>query len=231
VRLIGGSSVLTGLGVSVLLFTACGSASQTTTVVRDVDSIQVMTPEEVTAMRSTLVPVNEDSSGSAVVGDSAAPADPSTDAGSAETIPLNKDNRPPELKLFDAFSQFSGCIKDSGETIRGDLQDPNNPAYKDPAYLEIIQKCAARSDIVNILNEVSTTRANLKPDEIKTRNEAFVVLSDCLKKKGWKIETAIDSSGLINPTTFQSADGALNQRDLDQCLTETGINDAIENGA
>jgi len=181
-------------------------------------------------MRSTLVPVNEDSSTSAA-GDSGAPGTPSTDPGSADTIPLNKDNRPPELKLFDAFSQFSGCIKDSGESIRGDLQDPNNPAYKDPAYLEIIQKCAARSDIVNVLNEVSTTRANLKPDEIKTRNEAFVVLSDCLKKKGWKIETSIDSSGLINPTTFQSADGDLNQRDLDQCLTETGINDAIENGA
>ncbi|MSV57028.1 MAG: hypothetical protein F2909_00320 [Actinobacteria bacterium] len=195
------------------------------------DSIQVMTPEEVTAMRSTLVPINEDSSSNTSNGNSSAPADPSTDTGSAETIPLNKDNRPPELKLFDAFSQFSGCLKDSGESIRGDLQDPNNPAYKDPAYLEIIQKCAARSDIVNILNEVSTTRANLKPDEIKTRNEGFVLLSDCLKKKGWKIETAIDSSGLINPTTFQSADGDLNQRDLDQCLTETGINDAIENGA
>jgi hypothetical protein len=212
------------------LLTSCGSASQSTTIVRDVDSIQVMTPEEVTAMRSTLVPVNEDPN-SKPTGDSVAPGDPSSDTPSADTIPLNKDNRPPELKLFDAFSQFSGCIKDSGETIRGDLQDPNNPAYKDPAYLEVVQKCAARSDIVNILNEVSTTRANLTPDEIKTRNEAFVVLSDCLKKKGWKIETSIDSSGLINPTTFQSADGALNQRDLDQCLTETGINDAIENGA
>ena len=84
---------------------------------------------------------------------------------------------------------------------------------------------------MNVLNEVSTTRANLTPDEIKTRNEGFVLLSDCLKKKGWKIDTSIDSSGLINPTTFQSADGDLNQRDLDQCLTETGINDAIENGA
>ena len=212
------------------MLTSCGSASETTTVVRDADSIQVMTPEEVTAMRSTLVPVNEGSSTSATE-DSVAPGDASPDQDSSDTIPLNKDNRPPELKLFDAFSEFSGCIKDSGETIRGDLQDPNNPAYKDPAYLEIIQKCAARSDIVNILNEVSTTRANLTPDEIKTRNEAFVVLSDCLKKKGWKIETTIDSAGLINPTTFQSADGALNQRDLDQCLTETGINDAIENGA
>lgn len=225
-RLNGGSSVLTGLGVCVLFLTSCGSASETNTVVRDVDAIQVMTPEEVTAMRSTLVPANEDSTA-----DSVAPGEPSTDQGATDTIPLNKDNRPPELKLFDAFSEFSGCIKDSGETIRGDLQDPNNPAYQDPAYLEVVQKCAARSDIINVLEEVSTTRGSLTPDEIKTRNEAFVLLSDCLKKKGWKIETSIDSAGLINPTTFQSADGALNQRDLDQCLTETGINDAIENGA
>ena len=223
-KLNGGSSVLAGIGITVLLLTACGSTSQTTTVVRDVDAIQVMTPEEVTAMRSTLVPL-VDAPDDSVEG-SVVPGEESTD-----TIPLNQDNRPPELKLFDAYSEFSGCIKDAGETIRGNLQDPNNPAYKDPAYLEVIQKCAARSDIVNVLQEVSTTRANLEPDEIKTRNEAFVLLSDCLKKKGWKIETSIDSAGLINPTQFQSADGDLNQRDLDQCLTETGINDAIENGA
>ena len=223
-KLNGGSSILIGLANSVLLLTACGSAGQTTTVVRDVDAIQVMTPEEVTAMRSTLVPA---------IQSSVDEVDSSLAAGetTSDTIPLNQDNRPPELKLFDAYAEFSGCIKDAGQTIRGDLQDPNNPAYQDPAYLEVIQKCAARSDIINVLQEVGTTRANLEPDEIKTRNEAFVALSGCLKKKGWKIETSIDSSGLISPTQFQSADGDLNQRDLDQCLTETGINDAIENGA
>ena len=223
-KLNGGSSILIGLANSVLLLTACGSAGQTTTVVRDVDAIQVMTPEEVTAMRSTLVPA---------IQSSVDEVDSSLTAGetTSDTIPLNQDNRPPELKLFDAYAEFSGCIKDAGQTIRGDLQDPNNPAYQDPAYLEVIQKCAARSDIINVLQEVGTTRANLEPDEIKTRNEAFVALSGCLKKKGWKIETSIDSSGLISPTQFQSADGDLNQRDLDQCLTETGINDAIENGA
>ena len=223
-KLNGGSSILIGLANSVLLLTACGSAGQTTTVVRDVDAIQVMTPEEVTAMRSTLVPA---------IQSSVDEVDSSLAAGetTSDTIPLNQDNRPPELKLFDAYAEFSGCIKDAGQTIRGDLQDPNNPAYQDPAYLEVIQKCAARSDIINVLQEVGTTRTNLEPDEIKTRNEAFVALSGCLKKKGWKIETSIDSSGLISPTQFQSADGDLNQRDLDQCLTETGINDAIENGA
>lgn len=223
-RLIGTSSVVARFGIAFLLLSACGPANQTTTVVRDVDAIQVMTPEEVTAMRSTLVPALE-SSVDDVVG-TVAPGETN-----ADTIPLNQDDRPPELKLFDAYAKFTGCIKDAGQTIRGDLRDPNNPAFQDPAYLEVIQKCAARSDIVNVLQEVGTTRASLEPDEIKTRNEAFVLLSDCLKKKGWKIETSIDSAGLINPTQFQSADGDLNQRDLDQCLTETGINDAIENGA
>ena len=201
-KLNGGSSILIGLANSVLLLSACGSAGQTTTVVRDVDAIQVMTPEEVTAMRSTLVPA---------IQSSVDEVDSSLAAGetTSDTIPLNQDNRPPELKLFDAYAEFSGCIKDAGQTIRGDLQDPNNPAYQDPAYLEVIQKCAARSDIINVLQEVGTTRANLEPDEIKTRNEAFVALSGCLKKKGWKIETSIDSSGLINPTQFRMHKGLL----------------------
>ena len=68
------------------------------------------------------------------------------------------------------------------------------------------------------------------PDEIKTRNERFKELSDCLTKKGWTIETATDPNGLINPRVFKAADGTLNQRDLDDCLSETGIGDILENG-
>jgi len=205
--------------------TVCASGGSAVYIIREVDAIQVMSPEEVTAMRSTLVPalVND---GSQVATDDSVRED-----ATADTIPLNEDKRPPELKLFDAFKSFSGCLEDAGEGIRGDLQDPNNPAYQDPAYLELIQKCAARSDIVNVLEEVSTSRANLTPEEIKAKNEGFVVISDCLKKKGWKIETTIDASGLITPSQFQSADGELNDRDLNQCISETGLNDAIEDGA
>ena len=203
----------------------CAAGGSAVSIIRDVDAIQVMSPEEVVAMRSTLAPL-------LIGGGSQAPVDGSVpDDATADTIPLNEDKRPPELKLFDAFKSFSGCLEDAGEGIRGDLQDPNNPAYQDPAYLELIQKCAARSDIVNVLEEVSTSRANLTPEEIKAKNEGFVIISDCLKKKGWRIETSIDASGLITPSQFQSADGELNDRDLNQCLTETGINDAIEDGA
>ena len=204
---------------------ACAAGGSAVSIIRDIDAIQVMSPEEVTAMRSTLAPASVNG-GSQDVADDSIPDD-----ATAATIPLNEDKRPAELKLFDAFKTFSSCLEDAGEGIRGDLQDPNNPAYQDPAYLELIQKCAARSDIVNVLEEVSTSRANLTPEEIKAKNEGFVLISDCLKKKGWKIETTIDASGLITPSQFHSADGELNDRDLNQCLTEKGINDAIEDGA
>ncbi|MEI7755679.1 MAG: hypothetical protein WCJ32_14765, partial [Actinomycetota bacterium] len=158
----------------------------------------------------------------------AAPGGTGVDAAAGDTVPLNKDNRPPELRLFDAYAKFKSCIEDAGQTIKGNLQDPKNPAYKDPEYVKVITTCAARSDILSILKEMQTTRANLKPDEVETRNKAFKLLQKCLVDKGWKIETATDKIGLINPSVFQSADGTLNQRDINQCLSSTGINDAIK---
>lgn len=196
-------------------------------MVRDVDAIQVLTPEEVAAMRSTIPQYDTNSSSVPVEGTVGTSG---TEAQADDTIPLNQDNRPAELKLFDAYSKFKSCIEDAGETIRGDLRDRNNPAYKDPKYAELIQTCAARSKILEAVQETQTARADLSPEEVETRNEAFKLLSECLKKKGWSIETAVDEKGLINPTKFQSSDGTLDERDLNQCLTETGINDAIENG-
>lgn len=204
-----------------IVLSACGGASKQTLVLRNADDVQVMSPEEVAAMKATAT--------SLAAGDPN--TDPVADDDTVDTIPLNEDNRPAELKLFDAFAEFRGCIEDSGETIRGNLQDPNNPAYQDPEYLQLIQKCAARSDIINVLNEVQSTLESLTPEQIQQRNEGFKLLSDCLKKRGWKIETAVDAQGLINPTRFESGDGSLNDRDINQCLSETGINEAIENGA
>ena len=207
----------------VVTVVSCGSDSSTSIVLRNADDIQVMTPEEVSAMKASATTI-------ASGGDPSADASPPPASESGDTIPLNEDDRPAELKLFDAYAEFRGCIEDSGETIRGNLQDPNNPAYQDPAYLELIQKCAARSDIINVLNEVESTRTSLTPEQIEERNVAFTLLRECLEKRGWKIETAVDAQGLINPTRFESAEGDLDDRDINQCLSETGINDAIENG-
>ena len=89
-------------------------------------------------------------------------------------------------------------------------------------------KCAARSDIVNVLAEVQATRANLTPEQVKERNEALLLLGDCLKKRGWTIETQPTQIGLLEPTTFTGPDGTLDERDINQCLSETGIADATE---
>lgn len=207
----------------VLWAVSCGSDSSATIVLRDADDIQVMSPEEVAAMKASATTI-------VASGNLSSEGSPPPASESGDTIPLNEDDRPAELKLFDAYAEFRGCIEDSGETIRGNLQDPNNPAYQDPEYLELIQKCAARSDIINVLNEVEATRTSLTPEQIEERNVAFKLLSECLKKRGWKIETAVDAQGLINPTRFESAEGDLDDRDINQCLSETGINDAIENG-
>lgn len=194
---------------------AC-SESAPQQVVRGADEIQVMTPQEVTdgrlpAMTSTTAGPTD----SLAPGETVAPSDTS-----ADTIPLNKDDRPPELRLFDAFGKFRSCLEDKGYGIEGDLLDPQNPAYKDPAYVEAVSTCAARTDIVNILQEVQATRANLTPEEVEQRNEVFTELRTCLEAKGWTVETTTSEIGLLEPKVFQNAEGVLDERDINQCIAE-----------
>jgi hypothetical protein len=218
-----------------LLVAAAGCGDQSTpTVVRGADDVEVMAPSEVALLRAsvstTLVPLTVDV-GTATDGSpptTAAPGAVPASAAATDTVPLNEDDRPAELRLFDAFTKFRSCIEDEGYTIQGDLADRNNPAYQDSAYLAVIQTCAARSDIVNVLNEVQATRSSLTPDEVETRNESFKVLQACLEPKGWTIETATNEIGLIEPSKFVGPDGTLDERDINQCLSETGILDAAE---
>lgn len=223
--------------LSSLVLAGCGTGSSESVEIRLLDDVVVMAPAEVAAMKSTIPdqarPIDvaaSDAMTDVESGDrqSSAPAD--DPAPSETTLPLNQDDRPAELKLFDAYANFKSCIEDAGETIRGNLQDPTNPAYQDPAYAELIQTCAARSKIVDALRETAQARGDLSPDEVRTRNESFKSLADCLKKRGWIVETRVDEKGLINPSRFESPDGTLDQRDLDQCLSETGISAARPGG-
>jgi hypothetical protein len=222
---------------SCLLIVGCSAAGSTDVQVRLLDDIAVMSPADVLAMRSTIpegleVSSNQGSGTSGQEIESSGAEDGSSDENvqSDSTVPQNVDDRPAELKLFEAYANFKSCIEDAGETIRGNLQDPTNPAFQDPAYAELIQTCAARSKIIDALRETAQARGDLSPDEVRTRNEAFKSLSECLKKRGWTIETRVDEKGLINPSRFESPDGTLDQRDLDQCLSETGIADAANAG-
>lgn len=189
------------------LLSACADAeNQAQLVIRAADDIQVMTPEEVAAAK-----------------ESAGEAESTNEAGGT-TIPLNEDNRPPEIKLFAAYQEFNTCIKADGYKIEGNLQDPNNPALRDPDYVATLTKCAARSDILGALRASQEAQAKLTPAEVQERNENFNLIADCLKKRGWTIETGVGDNGIVQPRVFTSPNGDINERDLNQCITETGIN-------
>lgn len=211
-----------GLAALGVLVGVAGCAQQEPQrVVRGADEVQVMSPADVAAARAAIDIAPPTTAGEADTPGPAAPT--STPTGVDDTIPLNQDDRPPELRLFEAFGEFRGCIEDKGYVIEGNLQDPNNPAYADPAYREAVSTCAARTDIINILAEVQATRSDLTPEQVEERNEAFVALQGCLEGKGWTVESRISEIGLLEPVVFQGPDGTLDDRDIDQCVSELNI--------
>ncbi len=205
------------LGAMASGLTACGEPT-TTTLIRGADDVKVMDPEEVARLRlptvTTLAPTGTTGSGA---------PDGAPDESTAETIPLNEDDRPPEVRLFEAYGNFRECLEDKGYGIDGNLTDPNNPAYQDAAYREAVTTCAARTDIVTVLQEVQATRANLTPEQVEQRNEVFITLRDCLVDKGWEVETTTSEIGLLEPKVFQNADGELDEREINQCLSEQNL--------
>lgn len=210
----------TVLVVAVSFLAACSEA-EPTRVVRGADDVQVMTPAEVAAGRlpalTSTTAVSSDSTFADAPNET--PNETPNDSA-ADTIPLNQDDRPPELRLFDAFGKFRSCLEDKGYAIEGDLLDQNNPAYQDPAYVDAVSTCAARTDIVTVLQEVQATRSSLTPEEVETRNEVFTTLRECLEGKGWTVETRTSEIGLLEPSVFQNAEGVLDERDINQCLAE-----------
>ncbi|MEY2754081.1 MAG: hypothetical protein RJB65_439 [Actinomycetota bacterium] len=204
------------------LVSACSSGDEVT-YVRAADDVQVMDPDDVAGARPDLVSGTTLPPGSTVATDDSTDSTDGSTVGTdaaGETVPQNTDDRPPEIRLFEAFGKFRACLEDKGYGIEGDLTNPNNPAYQDPAYADAVGTCAARTDIVAVLQEVQSTRANLTPEQVEQRNEVFVVLQECLEAKGWTVETNTSEIGLLEPAVFQNADGVLDERDINQCLSE-----------
>ncbi|MEN9824060.1 MAG: hypothetical protein RLZ04_2486 [Actinomycetota bacterium] len=204
------------------LVSACSSGDEVT-YVRAADDVQVMNPDDVAGARPDLVSGTTLPPGSTVATDDSTDSTDGSTVGTdaaGETVPQNTDDRPPEIRLFEAFGKFRACLEDKGYGIEGDLTNPNNPAYQDPAYADAVGTCAARTDIVAVLQEVQSTRANLTPEQVEQRNEVFVVLQECLEAKGWTVETNTSEIGLLEPAVFQNADGVLDERDINQCLSE-----------
>lgn len=172
-----------------------------------------MSPDQVVAMKNP-------NSGTATGDASSSGAADAT----SDTLPLNQDNRPPEVKLFSAYQKFTSCLKADGYKVEGNLQDRNNPIFQNKEYVASLTKCAARSDILGALRATREANAKLTPEEVQQKNENFKKISDCLKKRNWTISFSTSDIGLLQPVQFTSPDGGINERDIDQCVTETGLN-------
>lgn len=201
--------------LAVLALSGCGASTRELTV-RGADDVQVLTPAEVAALRPSID--GSSASDSTAVGTA-------IEGAAADTVPQNEDDRPPELRLFEAIGELRSCIEDKGFEVVGDLRDRTNPAYQDPDFAEAVTTCAARADIINILAEVEATRAELTPDEVRERNEAFIELRECLEDKGWTVETVTTPNGLLTPTLFQNAEGELDERAINQCISALNLED------
>lgn len=176
-------------------------------MVRDPDDVQVLSPGEVRELREQASAANAGTDA----------GEDATDVATADTIPLAEQD--PTERLFESFGDFNDCMDSNGQPFRGDPRE-NPELLEDTEYLEVIQKCAARSDILGALEAFQQFNEDLTPEEVEDRNQDFLDFSECLRARGWTVEAAPNAKGLLTPSVFESPDGDLDERDLRQCGSE-----------
>ncbi len=108
-----------------------------------------------------------------------------------------------------------------------DQTKPNSPT-NDPAYIKALQTCAAKSNIVQALQEMQTAQANLTPDQIEAQNKSYLAWRDCMIDHGWKVpEPVPDKDGRLlsfGPNAPQiegpAGEDLFDSNDFQACATE-----------
>ncbi len=116
-----------------------------------------------------------------------------------DTIPLAEDD--PSTKFFAANKVFQKCLKDGGVKFIGapDESDPNSPT-NDPTYTKAVSTCAARSNILQTIEEQRSAGDDMTPAQIETQNRTYLKFRACMVGRGWGIpEPAPDSRGRLAP--------------------------------
>lgn len=163
-----------------------------------------------------------------------APGDGSTTPGDGSTTPTTEqgsvpldNSSDPTSDLLVAFGKFRTCLGDENVEFIGapDASNPDSPT-NDPAYLEALGTCAARSNIVQALQTAQSAEENLTPAQIKERNKGYLKWRDCMIKRGWDIaKPTPDSQGRLfsfggtstpelNPPPGKDA---FTSKDIEQC--------------
>lgn len=117
--------------------------------------------------------------------DTEAAEEPAEDEEDEDAIPLADDDQPAILGLIDAFDDLNSCLEREGFEFIG-VPGQDGPPEDFPAgYPQSLGTCAASSNIVQAIQDSAAENAELSPEEIEERNEAYFVFESCLKDQGW----------------------------------------------
>ena len=146
-----------------------------------------------------------------------------------ETIPLLEEKAPPGIQMMDALEEFNGCLEEEGVEFIGrpDATLGEGALVNQPAYIEALTLCAARSGIVSAMQEFQMSRVSRTPEKIREDNEQFVALTGCLRSRGWTVSDPMpDADGSLGPgDDFRGPDGDLDMGDIRSCISELSLAD------
>ena len=144
-----------------------------------------------------------------------------------ETIPLVEETVPPGIQMMDALEEFNGCLDEEGVEFIGrpDATLGEGEPVNQPAYIEALTLCAARSGIVSAMQEFQTSRTGRTPEKIREDNEQFIAMAGCLRSKGWTVSDPMpDADGSLGPgDDFRGPDGDMDMDDIRSCISELSL--------
>jgi hypothetical protein len=159
---------------------------------------------------------------------------PTVTTTAGTTIPLDQKVDPTQ-QMFTALGKFRKCLDDTGIKFIGapNAADPNSPT-NDPNYIKGLSTCAARSNIVQALQDSQAANQNLSPAEIQLRNKGYLKWRTCMIGRGWKIaKPTPDSQGRLfsfggssggsstqNQIQAPAGKDLLSSKDLEQCAAK-----------
>ena len=150
-----------------------------------------------------------------------------TVASVKDTIPLAEEKAPPGIQMMNALEEFNGCLEEEGVEFIGrpDATLGEGALVNQPAYVQALTLCAARSGIIDAMQEFQMSRVSRTPETIREDNEQFIALTGCLRSKGWTISDPMpDADGSLGPgDDFRGPDGGVDMDEIRSCISELSL--------
>ena len=144
-----------------------------------------------------------------------------------DTIPLAEEKAPPGIQMMNALEEFNGCLEEEGVEFIGrpDATLGDGALVNQPAYVQALTLCAARSGIIDAMQEFQMSRVDRTPETIREDNEQFIALTGCLRSKGWTISDPMpDADGSLGPgDDFRGPDGGVDMDEIRSCISELSL--------